>query len=80
MSFFDTTPLGRLMNRFTQDFSIVDSAMRMNIYVTLRGSLVVITSGIAITYTTPIFAAVLVPLVIVFHLVQVSAQIHSIVY
>ena len=71
MSFFDTTPLGRIMNRFTQDFSIVDSMLRMNIFIFSRAVMATITSVIAICYTAPIFIAALVPLSILYYLIQV---------
>ena len=71
MSFFDTTPLGRILNRFSRDLDVIDS----NIPVFLRGWLFVIapllSTCVLIIYTSPIILAVLVPLGIVYYVIQV---------
>ena len=71
MLFFDTTPLGRIMNRFSKDVDVVDITIPMTIrmwFGTLSG---IITTVFVICYSTPIFLAVLVPLGIMYFFIQV---------
>lgn len=70
-SFFDTTPLGRIVNRFSKDIDILDSNIpqfTQNLLTTLAP---LISTIIVIIYSTPIFVAVIVPLVILFGVLQV---------
>ncbi|KAF9404358.1 Multidrug resistance-associated protein 1, partial [Podila epigama] len=70
MSFFDTTPLGRIVNRFSGDIYGIDETISwcwVNIF--LCGASVIGTF-IVIATTTPIFLAVIPPLVIIYILIQ----------
>ena len=70
MSFFDTTPNGRILNRFSADIDTVDSSIPNEVsdfLICLMESLSVL---IVICYVTPWFVAVVVPLAVVFVLVQ----------
>jgi len=62
MAFFDVTPLGRIMNRFSKDLDALDT----NIPLFLRGWLfcasLIVSSIVIISYTTPIFLLVVVPI------------------
>lgn len=70
MSFFDTTPLGRIMNRFSKDTDVVDAllpaVMRNWIWVGFS----VIAIFIVISISTPIFMAVAAPIVVIYYFVQ----------
>ena len=71
MSFFDTTPLGRIINRFSKDVDICDSNIpqfSQNLVTTLAPLMSTI---IVIVYSTPIFIVVVIPLGIVFAVLQV---------
>ena len=70
MSFFDTTPLGRIMNRFSQDLDVLDSSMPSYLGQWLLSLSPIITTIILITYTNYIFFVIFVPLTFVFLLVK----------
>ena len=72
MLFFDTTPLGRIMNRFSKDLDVVDSTIAQNFHIWLACFLRVLTIPIVIGYSTPLFISVVVPLGILYISVQVS--------
>jgi len=77
MAFFDTTPLGRIINRFSKDVDIVDTSIpsfTQNLMATFAP---LVSTIIIITYTTPIFVAVIVPLMIFFVLVQVWCRLSN---
>ncbi|XP_067674237.1 multidrug resistance-associated protein 1-like [Haliotis asinina] len=70
MSFFDTTPTGRIVNRFSQDMDTIDIRMPTTVEYSFNTTFQVISSIIIISYTTPIFLVVVVPLVAIYFLVQ----------
>ena len=70
LSFFDTTPQGRILNRFGKDVDVLDSTMPMIVRGWLSCLLAVTATFLIICYTTPIF---MVPVSIVmccYYLVQ----------
>ena len=71
MSFFDTTPLGRILNRFSKDVDTVDADLRMYIQNWMSTVSPVIATIIIIIYSTPIFIVVVIPLGILFFILQV---------
>lgn len=53
MSFFDTTPQGRIVNRFSKDVDVLDSTMPMIMRGWLTCLLQVLATFLVIMYTTP---------------------------
>nr|XP_014347396.1 PREDICTED: canalicular multispecific organic anion transporter 1 [Latimeria chalumnae] len=70
MLFFDTTPVGRLVNRFAKDIFTVDEAIPMSFRNWLSCFLGVLGTLFVICLATPIFTAVVVPLAIFYFFVQ----------
>uniref|UniRef100_A0A672I1S6 ATP-binding cassette, sub-family C (CFTR/MRP), member 3 n=1 Tax=Salarias fasciatus TaxID=181472 RepID=A0A672I1S6_SALFA len=69
-SFFDTTPIGRLMNRFSKDIYVIDEALPATVLMFLFTFFVSLSTMIVIISTTPIFAVVIVPLAFLYIFVQ----------
>ncbi|ELT91662.1 hypothetical protein CAPTEDRAFT_90759 [Capitella teleta] len=62
MSFFDTTPLGRILNRFSKDLDIVDASLPTYIRFWLFDVAPLCSTICIIAITTPIFLLILVPI------------------
>ncbi|KAF9083250.1 hypothetical protein BGX23_011649 [Mortierella sp. AD031] len=71
MSFFDTIPLGRIVNRFSSDVLSVDEMIPWNVFHTVICTFSVLATIIVIAMNTPIFLAVVPFLVIIYAFVQV---------
>ena len=72
MSFFDTTPVGRIVNRFSKDLDVADNTLPLNIRLWLNSFFQVVSTIVVISYSTPIFVAVIVPVGILYYFVQVT--------
>ncbi|GFS47673.1 multidrug resistance-associated protein 1 [Trichonephila inaurata madagascariensis] len=70
MSFFDTTPLGRVVNRFAKDVDTVDVTIPLTLRSWLSCLLQVISTIIVITIQTPIFLVVVLPISIIYYFIQ----------
>jgi ATP-binding cassette subfamily C (CFTR/MRP) protein 1 len=70
LSFFDTTPTGRILNRFNKDIDTLDNTIPYNIRAWLNCLLSVIATLVVISYSTPIFIFVIVPIGIVYYFIQ----------
>ncbi|KAI5638820.1 ABC transporter domain-containing protein [Phthorimaea operculella] len=70
IGFFDCTPVGRVLNRFSKDVDVLDNTLPM----TLRGwtscFFAVLGTLFVISLSTPIFMAVILPIGIVYYLIQ----------
>uniref|UniRef100_A0A3Q1G5Y0 ATP binding cassette subfamily C member 3 n=1 Tax=Acanthochromis polyacanthus TaxID=80966 RepID=A0A3Q1G5Y0_9TELE len=69
-SFFDTTPIGRIINRFSKDIYIIDEALPATVLMFLGTFFVSLSTMIVIISSTPIFAVVIAPLAFVYIFVQ----------
>ncbi|KAK3604649.1 hypothetical protein CHS0354_007192 [Potamilus streckersoni] len=66
MKFFDTTPVGRIVNRFSSDLDDVDVRLPNTAEIMLQNSLLIIFATVMICYVTPWFLIALIPLSICF--------------
>ncbi|KAJ7325076.1 hypothetical protein JRQ81_018096 [Phrynocephalus forsythii] len=70
MSFFDTTPTGRIMNRFAKDIFTVDETIPMSFRSWLNCFLGIFSTLLIICLATPYFAIIMLPLGLVYYFVQ----------
>ncbi|XP_076615307.1 ATP-binding cassette sub-family C member 3 isoform X4 [Chaetodon auriga] len=70
-SFFDTTPIGRIINRFSKDVYVIDEALPATVLMLLGTVFTCLSTMIVILSSTPIFAVVIVPLAFIYVFVQV---------
>ena len=74
MSFFDTTPSGRILNRFSKDIYTVDELLPRSVNFFMSMSFTVISTIFVISFATPLFMVVILPLAVIYLLVQVSKK------
>lgn len=72
MMFFDTTPIGRILNRFSKDIDVIDTQIGRTYESWLSCLLRVISVPIVIGYSTPYFLIVFIPLAVLYIAVQVN--------
>uniref|UniRef100_A0A672I8F6 ATP-binding cassette, sub-family C (CFTR/MRP), member 2 n=1 Tax=Salarias fasciatus TaxID=181472 RepID=A0A672I8F6_SALFA len=70
MIFFDTTPIGRVVNRFAKDIFTIDEAIPNSLRSWILCLLGVLGTLFVICLATPFFTIVLVPLAIIYYFVQ----------
>ncbi|CAI2167258.1 20609_t:CDS:10 [Funneliformis geosporum] len=62
MSFFDTTPLGRILNRFSKDIYTIDEVLPRTFAGYFRTLFSVIATIVVISFSTPLFVFVIIPM------------------
>lgn len=71
MSFFEMTPVGRILNRFGKDLDVIDTLIAINFQAWMTCMLRVLAVPVIIGYSTPLFIAVIIPLGILYFVIQV---------
>ncbi|XP_014612659.1 PREDICTED: multidrug resistance-associated protein 1 isoform X7 [Polistes canadensis] len=70
VGFFDTTPSGRILNRFGKDIDILDNVLPPNIKAWFFCLMSVIATLFVISFSTPEFVAVIVPIGFIYYFIQ----------
>ncbi|KAM9320370.1 multidrug resistance-associated protein 1-like [Gastrophryne carolinensis] len=70
LQFFDTTPMGQVLNRFTKDIYVIDERFHYYLRTWLNCLLDVLGTILVIIYATPLFIAAIVPLGFLYLLIQ----------
>jgi ATP-binding cassette subfamily C (CFTR/MRP) protein 1 len=70
LAFFDTTPLGRIVNRFSRDTDMIDAYLPPMLFSWVAMFFNVIGTIFVISFSTPWFLVVVVPLLIAYYLFQ----------
>ena len=71
MSFFDTTPSGRILNRFSKDIYTIDEIIPRSVRAFIATFFSVLSTIFVISFATPLFTAVIIPLLLFYLLIQV---------
>ena len=70
MGFFESTPIGRIINRFSKDIEAVETIIPYAYKMLLRMGFSVIVTIITISIQTPIFLVPMVPISVIYIFVQ----------
>ncbi|XP_059617041.1 multidrug resistance-associated protein 1 isoform X5 [Phlebotomus argentipes] len=69
-TFFDVTPVGRILNRFSKDVSEVDSDLPATLRAWVACFFGVLATLVVISISTPLFVAVIIPIGLLYYFVQ----------
>lgn len=75
MQFFESSPLGRIMNRFSKDVNSVDERIPRSLVMFLRTFLASLGTVFVISYSTPLFLTCVLPLGALYVFIQVRLSV-----
>ncbi|XP_064233401.1 ATP-binding cassette sub-family C member 9 isoform X5 [Aotus nancymaae] len=75
--FFDTTPLGLILNRFSADTNIIDQHIPPTLESLTRSTLLCLSAIGMISHATPVFLVALLPLGVAFYFIQKYFRVAS---
>ncbi|PVD27620.1 hypothetical protein C0Q70_12786 [Pomacea canaliculata] len=70
MAYFDTTPIGRMVNRFSRDIETIDNNLPIIIRDFLSTGTMALVTVIVISISTPLFITLVVPILILYYFIQ----------
>ncbi|XP_078004277.1 ATP-binding cassette sub-family C member 8 isoform X2 [Phascolarctos cinereus] len=77
MRFFETTPLGSILNRFSSDCNTIDQHIPSTLECLSRSTMLCVSALAVISYVTPVFLIALLPLAIVCYFIQKYFRVAS---
>ncbi|XP_047546406.1 ATP-binding cassette sub-family C member 8 isoform X3 [Lutra lutra] len=77
MRFFETTPLGSILNRFSADCNTIDQHIPSTLECLSRSTLLCVSALAVISYVTPVFLVALLPLAVVCYFIQKYFRVAS---
>ncbi|KAH0620929.1 hypothetical protein JD844_021844 [Phrynosoma platyrhinos] len=77
MRFFETTPLGSILNRFSADCNTIDQHIPATLECLSRSTLLCLSALGVISYVTPVFLIALLPLAVICYFIQKYFRVAS---
>ncbi|XP_066465593.1 ATP-binding cassette sub-family C member 8 isoform X2 [Tiliqua scincoides] len=77
MRFFETTPLGSILNRFSADCNTIDQHIPATLECLSRSTLLCLSALAVISYVTPVFLIAIVPLAVICYFIQKYFRVAS---
>ncbi|XP_048341307.1 LOW QUALITY PROTEIN: ATP-binding cassette sub-family C member 8 [Sphaerodactylus townsendi] len=77
MRFFETTPLGSILNRFSADCNTIDQHIPATLECLSRSTMLCLSALAVISYVTPVFLIALFPLAVICYFIQKYFRVAS---